>query len=95
MLITGSVVNANTLFAYLQSVTAQQIGISPALLVAANVVGGVMGKLISLQSITIAAAATNQVGQESQILRRTLAYSLGLVVAAAVLIFVLSFVLPG
>ncbi|MFT3691360.1 MAG: L-lactate permease [Paenirhodobacter sp.] len=87
--------NANTLFAYLQSVTAQQIGISPALLVAANVVGGVMGKLISLQSITIAAAATNQVGQESQILRRTLAYSLGLVVAAAVLIFVLSFVLPG
>ena len=76
--ITGSVVNSNTLFAHLQSVTASQIGISEALLVAANTSGGVMGKLISPQSIAIAAAAVGLVGRESDIMRTTLVYSLGL-----------------
>jgi len=76
--ITGSVVNSNTLFAHLQAVTAAQIGVSPALLVAANTAGGVMAKLVSPQSIAIAAAAVKLVGQESAIMRTTLAVSLGL-----------------
>lgn len=74
--ITGSVVNSNTLFAHLQAVTAAQIGVSPALLVAANTAGGVMAKLVSPQSIAIAAAAVKLVGQESAIMRTTLAVSL-------------------
>ncbi|WP_256776417.1 MULTISPECIES: lactate permease LctP family transporter [unclassified Stenotrophomonas] len=76
--ITGSVVNSNTLFAHLQAVTATRIGVSPALLVAANTAGGVMAKLVSPQSIAIAAAAVKLVGQESAIMRTTLAISLAL-----------------
>jgi lactate permease len=76
--ITGSVVNSNTLFAHLQAVTATQIATSPALLVAANTSGGVMAKLISPQSIAIAAAAVGEVGRESAIMRTTLGYSLAL-----------------
>ena len=76
--ITGSVVNNNTLFAHLQAITAVQIGTSPSLLVAANTSGGVMAKLISPQSIAIAAAAVGQVGRESEIMRMTLTYSLAL-----------------
>lgn len=75
---TGSVVNSNTLFAHLQSVTATQIHTSNALLVAANTAGGVMAKLVSPQSIAIAAAAVKLVGQESAIMRTTLTISLGL-----------------
>ncbi|GGX21581.1 L-lactate permease [Pigmentiphaga litoralis] len=75
---TGSVVNSNTLFAHLQAVTASQIGIDQALLVAANTAGGVMAKLVSPQSIAIAAAAVKLVGQESAIMRSTLTSSLGL-----------------
>lgn len=76
--ITGSVVNSNTLFAHLQAVTAAQIGVPEALLVAANTAGGVMAKLVSPQSIAIAAAAVKLVGQESAIMRTTLGISLGL-----------------
>ena len=53
--VTGSVVNNNTLFAGLQATTAQQIGVSQSLLVAANTAGGVAAKIVSPQSIAIAA----------------------------------------
>ena len=76
--ITGSVVNSNTLFAHLQAGPAAQIGLPEALLVAANTAGGVMAKLVSPQSIAIAAAAVKLVGQESAIMRTTLGISLGL-----------------
>jgi len=91
--ITGSVVNSNTLFAHLQSITATQIGTSQALLVAANTCGGVMGKLISPQSIAIAAAAVGQVGGESQIMRTTLGYSLALLGYVCLWTLVLSLLL--
>lgn len=90
--ITGSVVNNNTLFAHLQAITANQIGSSPALLVAANTSGGVMAKLISPQSIAIAAAAVGQVGREADITRTTLLYSLALLAYVSVWTFALSFV---
>lgn len=89
--ITGSVVNNNTLFAHLQAVTATQIGISQPLLVAANTCGGVMAKLISPQSIAIAAAAVGQVGREAEITRTTLFYSFALLVYVSVWTFILSF----
>ncbi|GAB3378503.1 L-lactate permease [Azotobacter armeniacus] len=88
--VTGSVVNNNTLFAHLQAVTATQIGTSQALLVAANTSGGVMAKLISPQSIAIAAAAVGQVGGESAIMRLTLGYSLALLAYVCVRTFALS-----
>jgi lactate permease len=90
--ITGSVVNSNTLFAHLQSVTATQIGTNQALLVAANTSGGVMAKLISPQSIAIAAAAVGQVGREADIMRTTLFYSFALLIYVSVWTFILSFI---
>ena len=89
--ITGSVVNGNTLFAHLQSVTATQIGVDRALLVAANTSGGVMAKLISPQSIAIAAAAVGLIGSEASIMRTTVAYSLGLLSYVCVWTLVLSY----
>jgi len=87
---TGSVVNSNTLFAHLQAVTAQQIGTGSALLVAANTAGGVMAKLVSPQSIAIAAAAVGLVGQEAAIMRSTLRSSLALLAYVCVVTLGLS-----
>ena len=64
--ITGSVVNNNTLFAHLQSVTAQQIGVDPTLLVAANTAGGTVAKVVSPQSIAIAAGAVGSRGAKAR-----------------------------
>ena len=91
--ITGSVVNNNNLFAQLQAVTAQQIGVDQTLLVAANTAGGVMAKVVSPQSIAIAAAAVSMTGQESLILRAALKFSLALLAFICVWVFALSFVL--
>jgi len=56
--LTGSDTSANALFGNLQVVTATRLGLDPVLMAAANSSGGVMGKMISLQTIAIAAAAT-------------------------------------
>lgn len=76
--LTGSVVNNNTLFAPLQVATAEQISVDPGLLVAANTAGGTAAKVISPQSIAIAAGAVGLAGRESEILRASLWYSLGM-----------------
>lgn len=73
--ITGSDTSANALFSKLQFATAQSIGVDPVVTVAANVSGGVVGKMISPQSIAVAAAAGNLVGQESQLFRFTVKHS--------------------
>ncbi|MBK1405241.1 L-lactate permease [Staphylococcus hominis] len=87
---TGSVVNNNSLFAPIQASVAQQIGTSAPLLVAANTVGGVAAKLISPQSIAIATAAVKQVGKESELLKMTLKYSIGLLIFICIWTFILS-----
>jgi lactate permease len=73
--ITGSDTSANALFSKLQYATAQSIGVDPVVTVAANVSGGVVGKMISPQSIAVAAAAGDLVGQESQLFRFTVKHS--------------------
>ncbi|BDV30298.1 L-lactate permease [Microbacterium terricola] len=88
--ITGSVVNNNTLFAHLQSITAQQIGVDPTLLVAANTAGGTVAKLVSPQSIAIAAGAVGLVGRESEILRASIKYSLAMLAFICVWVYLLS-----
>jgi len=74
--LTGSDTASNALFAALQATTAQQIGVSDVLLVAANTTGGVTGKMISPQSIAIACAAVGLVGKESDLFRFTVKHSL-------------------
>ena len=95
MFITGSVVNNNTLFAHLQSVTAEKIGVDPTLLVAANTAGGTVAKLVSPQSIAIAAGAVGLIGRESEILRASIKYSLGMLVFVCVWVMLLSLVMPA
>jgi len=91
--LTGSVVNNNALFGSLQVVTGTQIGISPGLLMAANTAGGSVAKLISPQSIAIAAAAVNQTGNESKIFQYTIRYSLGLLLLVCIMTLCLSYIL--
>lgn len=93
--VTGSVVNNNTLFAGLQATTASQIGASPSLLVAANTAGGVMAKIVSPQSIAIAAASVNMAGQESKITNAAIKVSLVLLVILCLWVFVLSMIMPA
>ncbi|MCT9820464.1 lactate permease LctP family transporter [Microbacterium sp. W1N] len=76
--LTGSVVNNNTLFAPLQVATADKLGLDPAVLVAGNTAGGTTAKVISPQSIAIAAGAVGLVGRESEILRAAIGYSLAM-----------------
>jgi lactate permease len=73
--ITGSDTSANALFGKLQSATATSIGVDPVITVGANVSGGVVGKMISPQSIAVAAAAGNLVGKESELFRFTVKHS--------------------
>jgi lactate permease len=73
--ITGSDTSANALFGKLQASTATSLGIDPVVTVSANVSGGVIGKMISPQSIAVAAAAGNLVGKESELFRFTVKHS--------------------
>lgn len=91
--VTGSDTSANALFATLQQTAATNAGIDPTLLVAANTSGGVVGKMISPQNLTIAATAVGLVGRESDILRKVLPWSVGLIVAVCVLVGLQSTVL--
>lgn len=93
--VTGSVVNNNILFAGLQATTAQQISVNPTLLVASNTAGGVMAKIVSPQSIAIAAASVNSAGQESKITSMAIKYSAALLVVTCVWVYVLSLVMPS
>ena len=73
--ITGSDTSANALFGKLQSATATSIGVDPVVTVAANASGGVVGKMISPQSIAVAAAGGHLVGKESDLFRFTMKHS--------------------
>lgn len=75
MFITGSDTSSNALFGKLQSATATSIGIDPVITVSANISGGVIGKMISPQSIAVAAAAGDLVGRESELFRFTVKHS--------------------
>ena len=88
--ITGSDTSANLLFGPLQQVTARELGISEALFLAANSVGGVVGKMISPQSIAIACAAVGLVGRESDLFKFTLKYSIGFIIIIGIWTFIIA-----
>jgi lactate permease len=87
--LTGSETSATALFGSLQRITSQQLGIDPVLMCAANSCGGVMGKMVDAQSITIATSATEQVGNEGIIFRYVAWHSVALcsIVGAIVLLY--------
>jgi lactate permease len=87
--LTGSDTSSNALFGSLQRITSQQLRIDPILMCAANSAGGVMGKMVDAQSITIATAATEQVGNEGTIFRFVAWHSvaLGSIVGIIVMLY--------
>ncbi len=92
--ITGSDTSSNVLFGSLQKITAQQVGISPVLMCGANTCGGVMGKMISSQSIVVASTATNWYGHEGSILRYVFFPSLAMAALMGILVFLEAYVVP-
>ena len=92
--LTGSDTASNVLFGSLQKITAEQTGLSPILMTAANSSGGVMGKMIDAQSIVVASTATNAYGHEGTILRFVFIHSLILAVLMGLLVLLQAYVWP-
>ena len=93
--LTGSDTSSNALFCGLQALTAQQIGIPDVVLVAANSTGGTIGKMISPQSIAVAAAAVGLVGQEGALFRFTLKHSAALVAIVGLMTAAQTYMFPA
>jgi L-lactate transport len=84
--LTGSDTSSNALFGNLQVITATRLNLDPTLMAAANSAGGVMGKMISLQSIAVAVAATGmKTTDEPRLFRKVVGHSVLLVALVAVL----------
>lgn len=90
--LTGSDTSSNALFGSLQRITSQQLGIDPILMCAANSAGGVMGKMVDAQSITIATSATEQVGNEGIIFRFVAWHSVALCSIVGVIVMLYAYV---
>ncbi|MEU9361886.1 L-lactate permease [Streptomyces sp. NPDC048301] len=93
--VSGSDTSANALFGALQVSAARESGLSPALLAAANSSGGVLGKMISPQNLTIACAAVGLAGREGDLLRKVLPWSLGLLLVMCLIVMAQSTAVLG
>jgi L-lactate permease len=94
--LTGSDTASNALFGTLQMVTADRLSLNPALMAAANSTGGVMGKMISLQSIAVAAAATGMAREEEgKLFRFTLKHSIFMATVVGLLTMFYAYVMPA
>ena len=93
--VTGSDTSANALFANLQVTAADRLGLNPDLMLAANTTGGVVGKMISPQSLAIAATAVDMEGKESEIFKKVVGWSFGFLIAVCLLVFLQTNVLSG
>lgn len=96
--LTGSNTSSNALFGSMQQATARAVGVDPYLTVAANATGGVTGKMISPQSISVATASTHTVGQEGALFRFALGHSIAMTLVICVLVtlqaYVIGWMLP-
>ena len=88
--VTGSDTSSNSLFGALQVQAATEAGLDPTLLAAANSSGGVLGKMISPQNLAIGAAAVGMAGQEGELFRTVLKWSIVLVLIMCVIVLLQS-----
>jgi lactate permease len=88
--VTGSDTSSNALFGALQVTAANENGISPTLLAAANSSGGVLGKMISPQNLAIGAAAVGMAGQEGDLFRKVLFWSISLMLLMCAIVYLQS-----
>jgi lactate permease len=94
--LTGSIISSNALFGTLQVVTAEKLGMNPILMAASNCSGGAMGKMISLQSIAVAAAAAGlKMDQQAKLFRFMIKHSVLLVVVTGLIVLFYAYVAPG
>jgi lactate permease len=91
--LTGSDTSSNVLFGSLQRITAQQLGLDPTLMAAANSSGGVMGKMIDTQSIVVASTTTRWYGHEWEILRFVFPHSVALASLVGLLVMLQAYVI--
>lgn len=96
--LTGSDTSSNVLFGHLQKVTAEQLGLSPVMMAAANSAGGVMGKMVDAQSIVVASVATGgrpDSPDVGTVLRAVFWHSVGLALLLATVIWIQARWFPG
>jgi lactate permease len=89
--LTGTDASSNALFGSLQVITANNLGLSPVLMAAANSAGGVMGKMIDAQSIIVACAAVGQEGREGDLFRAVLPHSIALAAIVGVIVYIYAY----
>ena len=88
--VTGSVTASNSLLGELQVTAAQDAGLSPTLVAAANSSGGVLAKMLSAQHLAIAVAAVGMSGREGDLMRSVLKWSVALVAVICVIVYLQS-----
>jgi lactate permease len=88
--VTGSDTSSNSLFGVLQVTAAKDAGFDPILLASANTSGGVMGKMVSPQNLAIGAAAVGLAGQEGDLFRKVIGWSLALLLVMCVIVYLQS-----
>ena len=88
--VTGSDTSSNSLFGVLQITAAKDAGFDPTLLASANSSGGVLGKMVSPQNLAIGAAAVGLAGQEGEIFRKVIGWSIALVLVMCVIVYLQS-----
>jgi lactate permease len=94
--LTGSDTSANALFGNLQVVTANALSLNPLLTASVNSAAGVVGKMISLQSIAVAVAATGMTSEdEGTLFRFTIKHSILLMIVMGVISMLCAYVIPG
>jgi len=93
--LTGSNTSANALFGNLQKLTAQGMGLSDVLMASVGSAGASAGKMISPQSIVIAATAVGLLGSEGKIMRRTFLYTVPYVILLGLMAWAYAFLWPG
>jgi lactate permease len=93
--VSGSDTSANALLGALQVSAARESGLSPELLAAANSSGGVLGKMVSPQNLTIPCAAVGLAGREGDLLRKVLPWSLGLLLVMCLIVLAQSTAAPA
>ena len=94
--LTGSDTSANALFGNLQVVTANALHLNPVLTASVNSAAGVMGKMISIQSIAVAVAATGMTSaDESRLFRFTVKHSVLLMAVMGFVALLYAYVWPA
>jgi len=93
--LTGSDTSSNVLFGGMQRAAAEQLGLNPVLIGAANSSGGVMGKMISPQSLAVATAACGMVGQEGTLFRYTLKHAIIMAGLVGIIVYLQAYFLQG